>query len=106
MAFLGLILLLFPALESSYLIQCLPLGFATLLLWHSWEEMVSFFIKGQLPFSNGTAARSTQERRGSLLKAAVVLEGQEACCHGITPKGQQLIWKAAQLQPQERRPDR
>lgn len=38
MALLGLILLLILALESSYLAQCLPLGFATLLLWHSWEE--------------------------------------------------------------------
>lgn len=38
MALLGLITLLIPALESSYLTHCLPLGFAALLLRHSLEE--------------------------------------------------------------------
>lgn len=99
----GLILLLIPALESSYVTHCLPLGFATLLLWHSLEEAllhskemvrdaVSSFMKGHFPFSNGTAVRSTQERKCSLLKAAVGQEEQEACRHCIIPKRQQLIW--------------
>lgn len=45
MAVLDLILLLIPALESSYLTHCLMLGFATLLLWHSQEEAAAALVR-------------------------------------------------------------